>query len=177
MGVTASKDHPGLGAIAVYVDPSASVSIPASIGGVATVVLPVNGTDSVSNTTAAQPRAASLSLALAVKQRNAASLFKANPALFGVGIGQSLDNPTDAAVILFADRKRFSGNLPESIEGVRVRTILMDRLHVTRSHGSPGRNTGSCLSSHAANSDTEGDMGPLDWSRDPMKSDQLNPPE
>lgn len=82
---------------------------------------------------------------LAVKQKHAATLLKTYPALFGVGVGQSLDYPRDAALMLFVDRKKFAGALPESIDGQRVRVILMDRLHVTRSHGTPARSTGSCL--------------------------------
>lgn len=152
--IAASKDHPEEAAIAFYVEPSASTAtppqIPASIGGVATVVLPANGPsgEPAAPLSVSQPHAASLSQVLAVKQRNAANLLKSTPALIGVGVGQSLDNPNDAALILFVDRRKVSGALPESIEGQRVRIILMDRLHVTRSHGTPARNTGSCYSSH-----------------------------
>ncbi len=142
VGVAASKDHPGEGAISVFVEPGISVaSIPAAIGGVATVVFPANVQP---GETASQPRAASFSQALTVKQRNAAALMKANPALFGVGVGQSLDNPADAALVLFVDRKKVAGKLPEAVEGQRVRVVLMDRLHVTRSHGSPARSMSTC---------------------------------
>ena len=125
-----------------------AAQIPTTIGGVATVVLPASGPsgEAATSLAASQPRAASLGQMQAVKQKNAASLLKSNPALFGVGVGQSRDNPGDAALILFVDRKKFSGKLPESIEGQRVRTILMDRLHVTRSHGTPARSAGNCFS-------------------------------
>jgi len=94
----------------------------------------------------AQPRAASLAQVLAVKQRNAAAIMRSNPAIFGIGVGQSLDNPTDAAVVLFVDRAKAPGKLPESVDGQRVRVILMDRLHVTRSHGQPVPSASSCSS-------------------------------
>jgi hypothetical protein len=142
-GVAAGKDHPGEGAIAVFVESgsAAAASIPAAIGGVATVVLPAQPGDTG---TVSQPRTSSFNQVLAVKQRNAASLLKANPALFGVGVGQSLDNPADAALVLFVDRKKSPGQLPETVDGQRVRIILMDRLHVTRSHGTPVRSGSTC---------------------------------
>ena len=68
-----------------------------------------------------------------------------------MGVGQSQDNPADAAVILFVDRRKIAGKLPTSIDGQRVRVILMDRLHVTRSHQTPAHTAGSCFSSHRAN--------------------------
>jgi len=143
VGITANKDYPGHAAIAVYVEPGAITSIPASIGNIPTVVLPAN-TQSVEPTNLTQPRTASMNQVLAAKQRNAAALLKTNPALFGVGVGQSLNNPADAALVFFVDRKKIAGALPETVEGQRVHIILMDRLHVTRSHGSPTHSMSTC---------------------------------
>ena len=154
VGFAASKDHVGEGAISFYVEPASQAVIPALIGGVATVVLP---TDSLSTQPPTQPRAASFAQALAVKQRAATGLMKTTPAIFGVGVGQSLDNPGDAALVLFVDRAKASGRLPESIDGQRVRPILMDRLHVTRSHGSPARRNG-CSSERLWNPSAEPDF-------------------
>ncbi len=146
--VAASKDHPGEGAIALSLDAGLQgQTLPVSIGGVSTTIRPANGIGGDSALAAAQgiqPRAASLAGVSAVKQRNSASLLKSNPAIFGVGVGQSLDNPNDAALVLFVDRRKAPGKIPDSVEGQRVRVILMDRLHVTRSHGSPVRRVGSC---------------------------------
>lgn len=154
VGFTASKDHVGEGAIAFYLEPASQAVIPASIGSVATQVLPA---DPASAQTPAQPRAASFSQALAAKQRIAAGLMKANPAIFGVGVGQSLDNPGDAALVFFVDRSKSVGKLPDWIEGQRVRPILMDRLHVTRSHGSPAHRNG-CSSERTWGSSTDPDF-------------------
>jgi hypothetical protein len=151
VGLTVSKDHPGEGAVAVYLEPGVKEgslpAIPASIGGVATVVTPATvqaGDSNASVPAPVQPRAASFTLALAAKQRHAAELLKSNPALFGVGVGQSADNPAEAAVILYVDRRKSSGTLPESLDGQRVRAVFMDRFHVTRSHGSPARSASAC---------------------------------
>jgi hypothetical protein len=57
-----------------------------------------------------------------------------NPAFFAVGVGQSLDNPRDAALVIYVDRKRVPARLPSTIDGLRTRYIVMDRLHVTRSY-------------------------------------------
>jgi hypothetical protein len=138
-------------------------------------VIPANGqsSEAAASPVASQPRSASLNQALAVKQKFSAALLRSNPAIFGVGVGQSLDNPSDAALILFVDRKKIVGNLPEpseSIAGIRVRFILMDRLHVTRSHGlAPGlaygaaaRSTGVCFSSRRSEAAAGDELGPLE---------------
>jgi hypothetical protein len=167
VGVTASKDHPGTGAIAFYAEPAAyaqsAAAIPAAIGGVATVVLSMNGPSAEPAAPASlQPRAASLAQAVAVKQRNVVSLMKSNSAIFGVGVGQSLDNPNDAAVILYVDRHRAPGTLPETLDGQRVRILLMDRLHVTRAHGSGATalSVGGCFS-RRANSKSQESADPV----------------
>jgi hypothetical protein len=146
VGVVASKDHPGEAAVAFYVGGAAasSASIPVRLGGLATAVLPADGTAGSSL------RAASFNQALAVKRRVSAALLKSDAAIFGVGVGQSLDNPADAALILYVDRRTAAGNLPETIEGQRVRAVFMDRFHVTRSHGTPARRVGGCFSAGAA---------------------------
>jgi len=151
--IAASKDRPGTAAIAFYIEPAAyaaaAAAIPSTIAGVPTVLIPSNGPTGESPALPAQPRTASLNQALAFKQKIATALLKSNPAIFGIGVGQSLDNPGDAALILFVDRRQFAGTLPESVqsaEGQRVRVILMDRFHVTRAHGSTARTATGCSS-------------------------------
>jgi len=192
VGITASKDRPGTGAIAFYVEPgnsaqtfaSVSAQLPAFIGGVATVVLPANGqsAEPAASSIAPLPRAASLSQILAVKQRVAPALLKSSPAFFGVGVGQSLDNPNDAALVVFVDRRKFTGILPAALESVgaqRIRVIAMDRLHVTRSHGSldrPGtRSIGSCFSARHTDAAATGDINLLDRDTQPLFDPAPNP--
>jgi hypothetical protein len=168
--IAASEDRPGSAAIAFSVEPSSmaagAASIPALIGGVPTVVTAsgLQG-EQAALQSPSRPRAVSLNQAIAVKQRYAAILLKSNPAIFGVGVGQSLDNPNDAALVLFVDRRKFTRNLPRSVEGQRVRVTLMDRLHVTRAHGAArgadARSAGGCLSSRAPDSAAPGQAEPL----------------
>ena len=60
--------------------------------------------------------------------------MKQNPAFFGVGVGQSFDNPREAALVVYIDRKQVPASPPPTINGLRTRYIIMNRLHVTRSY-------------------------------------------
>ena len=57
-----------------------------------------------------------------------------HPAFFGVGVGQSLDDPRQAALVVYVDRDRMPAELPVTIGGMRTRYVIMNRLHVTRSY-------------------------------------------
>lgn len=144
IGVAASSDSPTHSAVAVYLESGITLAaapvIPATIAGIPTVIIAAESTEILPS----QPRAASFNQALAVKRRLAASILHSNPALFGIGVGQSLDNPVEAALILFADRHKSTASLPAVIEGQRVRVILMDRFHVTRAHATPARSSNTC---------------------------------
>jgi hypothetical protein len=68
-----------------------------------------------------------------------------NPAFFGVGVGQSLDNPKEAALVIYVDRRKVPAQLPATIDGMRTRYVVMDRLHVTRSYASPLQSRSHCM--------------------------------
>jgi hypothetical protein len=150
LGVAAGKssDHPGEGAVLVYVDENMTVTVPATVDGARTVVIPTTAravaagaapqTPFESNSAANSSLSASvLGAAVAIKHQVAHSLMQRNPAFFGVGVGQSLDNPKEAALVIYVDRKRVPAQLPRTEDGLRSRYILMDRLHVTRSYAAP----------------------------------------
>ncbi len=84
---------------------------------------------------AAAPDAAALARVLRVRDRRSTSLFALSPAIFGLGVGLSADNPADPALILFVDRNQPAPTLPNSIDGERLRIIRMERPHVTRGRG------------------------------------------
>lgn len=149
-----SSDHPGEAAVILYVDPAMSVAAPQTVGGVRTEVISATP-QSVAAGAAPQFPAQSGSLpplpasvlnqAIAAKEQVAANLMKQNPAFFGVGVGQSFDNPDEAALVIFVDRRNVPASLPDTIDGLRTRYIVMDRLHVTRSYlGGPIRRQGHC---------------------------------
>lgn len=141
-----SSDDPGQGALILYVNPNMSVKTPATVDGVRTVVIPTTAhavafgsaplTAFEGNTVPVLP-AAALNNAVAIKEQIAAGLMKQNPAFFGVGVGQSLDDPTQAALVIYVDRKMVPADLPATIDGLRTRYVIMERLHVTRSYATP----------------------------------------
>lgn len=155
-----SSDHPGEAAVLVYVDENGSASVPAAIEGVRTVVIPTNaravsmGTAPLANGTGAVTLgAAALNQALATKRQVAHGLMTKIPAFFGVGVGQSLDNPHEAALVIYVDRTRTPGRLPQTIDGLRTRYIAMDRLHVTRSYATTVQSSRHCLPGAARDDD------------------------
>ena len=152
-----SSDHAGEGAVIVYVSQGANVTVPATIAGVRTVVVPAtseavaNGSAPASALEANQPAALPgtvLNAAVNVKRQIAKSLMRTNPAFFGVGVGQSYDNPREAVLVIYVDRRYVPASLPATIGGLRTRYVVMDRLHVTRSYAK-GLETRSRCMSHA----------------------------
>ena len=138
-----SSDQPGEPAVLVYVTGGSMPSVPATMDGVRTVVIPapsraVAGAPPASSAVADLPPLPGNELrrALEVKQQTAHGLMQRNPAFFGIGVGQSLDNPREAALVIYVDRRAIPAALPQTIDGVRTRYIVMDRLHVTRSYAS-----------------------------------------
>jgi len=138
-----SSDRAGEGAVIFYVGPGNTAAVPDLVNGVRTIVIPTtaealaqgNGPTTPQQAGPIAPLApAVLSQAVAIKQQFARSLMKQNGAFFGAGVGQSLDNPKEAALVIYVDRRQIPAQLPSSIDGLRVRYVIMDRLHVTRSY-------------------------------------------
>ena len=148
-----SNDRPGEAAVLVYTDANSRLAVPQLAAGVRTVIIP------------AAPRAVALGAApmfvpmegapavdavainraLIVKREQAPALMRANSAFFGIGVGQSFDNPREAALVVYVDRQRQPSTLPSILGGLRVRYVIMDRLHVTRSYVVPFQTHGRCL--------------------------------
>jgi hypothetical protein len=158
VGTGKSTDHPGEGAVILYTDEKMAVSVPATVDGVRTVVIPTTA-HAVTYGTAPQTPfeagavslpSARLAQAGAVKNQAAPGLMKQNPAFFGVGVGQSLDNPREAALVIYVDRNRLPAQLPPTVDGLRTRYVVMDRLHVTRSYASPSPSRLHCMAHRPA---------------------------
>jgi hypothetical protein len=151
-----SNDHPGEAAIIVYVDENMNVTAPSMVDGVRTLVIPTNARAVALGSAPETPfqtrfvsgapalPAAVLNAALAIKQQVAASLMKRSSAFFGVGVGQSLDNPKETALVIYVDRRHVPAQLPQAVDGIRTRYVIMDRLHVTRSYAASGPSRGHC---------------------------------
>lgn len=153
-GIAAGKstDEPGRAALIVYVDENLLPAIPAVVAGVRTIVLPVTarsvalGSAPSSATDGRVPPLAgpAITQAVAAKQQVAHKLLQQNPAFFAVGVGQSLDNPREAVLIIYVDRTRVPSQLPSTLNGLRTRYVFMDRLHVTRSYAASFPATHRC---------------------------------
>ncbi len=148
-----SSDHAGEGTVIIYVDPSKNADVPQTVDGVRTEAIPTtpealsNGSAPQSIVNSIPPLESSvLSQAVAVKEQVAQSLMNQDPAFFGVGVGQSFDNPKEASLVIYVDRKQVPVSLPPTINGLRVRYVIMDRLHVTRSYlTGPVRSQSHCM--------------------------------
>jgi hypothetical protein len=148
----ASLDSPGDPAVIVYVDKNKeSVPVPQAVGGIRTLVVPTdeaslnNGTAPKSPTVAAgiHLSASTLEAAAGIQQAYAKRLM-ADPAIFGVGVTQSRDNPTEAALLVLVDMSRMPRSMPAAIGGLRAHYLLLHRFHVTRSKHAGAPHPSSC---------------------------------
>jgi hypothetical protein len=159
-----SSDHAGEAAVIFYIDASMNVSVPQTVSGMRTEVIPTTaqavaaGTAPQSAVRSGAPAplaSAVFNQAVAAKEQVAQSLMQQNPAYFGVGVGQSLDNPQEASLVIYVDRRQVPAALPPIVNGLRARYVIMDRFHVTRSYlQGPVRSTGHCMAhpvTHQAN--------------------------
>ena len=160
-----SSDSPGQAAVLVYVDANTAEPVPATIEGVRTAVISATADEVALGTAPLENERGGIALsgavlgrAIHVKQQIARSLMRRNEAFFGVGVGQSLDDPREAALVVYVDRNHLPASLPQSIDGLRVRYVVMDRLHVTRSYATGVSSTRHCLQP------TTGGAEPM-WSR------------
>ena len=154
LGVTAGRsvDNASEAAILVYTDKAKSnVAVPQIIGGLRTIVVP---TDALSESSGTSPKLpgvpvgirlpeTALQAGIAAGQAYAKKLMS-DPAIFGVGVGQSHDDPTEVALLVLVDMSKTPRATPALIGGVRVRYQFLHRFHVTRSKQSPETRSSSC---------------------------------
>jgi len=148
-----SSDQPGAAALIVYVDENLAPVVPAAVEGVRTIVIPTTaravalGSAPSSATAAGLPplAASAIAPALAAKRQIARKLMQQDSAFFAVGVGQSLDNPHESALVIYVDREHIPAQLPSTINGLRTRYVFMDRLHVTRSYAASFSTPRHCI--------------------------------
>jgi hypothetical protein len=73
----------------------------------------------------------SIQRATSVKQRHQTELLN-QPAVLGIGVGRSEDDPTQPAVIIFTDKNEFQPAIPRVIDGVRTRVVPSERFRAQR---------------------------------------------
>jgi hypothetical protein len=152
VGIGKSSDQPGEPAVILYTDENKSPSVPATVDGLRTLAIPTTASAVAYGSAPETPAANAVSLpasvlgqAIAAKNQLALGLMRRNPAFFGIGVGQSLDNPREAALIVYVDRNRLPAQLPATMDGLRTRYVVMDRLHVTRSYAAAAPSRLHCM--------------------------------
>jgi hypothetical protein len=135
-----SYDRPGEAAVLVYTDKSQpTVTVPATVSGVRTIPIPTTAASVAAGSASATPQQGvtlagiTLSKAISLKQQVEKSLL-AHGSYFGVGVGQSYDNPNEAALVILVDKNKVPATLPAIVNGLRTRYVIMERLHVSRSY-------------------------------------------
>jgi hypothetical protein len=159
-----SSDHAGEAAVIFYVDEGMNVSVPQTVNGVRTEVIPTTAQavalgiapqSAMKSGAAASLPSAVFNNAVMAKEQVAQSLMQQNPAYFGVGVGQSFDNPKEASLVIYVDRNQVPATLPPIVNSLRTRYVIMDRLHVTRSYlEGPVHSAGHCMPHPAIKQDS-----------------------
>jgi hypothetical protein len=147
-----SLDSPGQAALIVYVDKSKQyVDIPPVFDGLRTQLIPTDTASLARNSAPSAPLAVSgihlsdSTLAGAeVVVREFSSRLMSDPAIFGVGLSQSRDNPTEAALLVLVDISRAPKSMPATLGGLRVRYMRLHRFHITQSKYSGPNHASSC---------------------------------
>ena len=68
----------------------------------------------------------------------------ADPAIFGVGVTQSRDNPAEAALLVLVDMGKNPAAMPVTMDGLRVVYMRMHRFHTTLSKYATGHRSSAC---------------------------------
>jgi hypothetical protein len=133
-----SLDNPGAPAVIVYTDHPGR-SIPQTVNGIRTQVIATDAATLARGTAPTMPAvepgihlsAAVLASATSIEQSVAPQLMK-DPAIFGVGVTQSLDNPDEPALLVLVDIGRTPQSMPATMGGLRIRYLRLHRFHTTR---------------------------------------------
>jgi hypothetical protein len=127
------------------------VKVPQTIDGVRTMVIVTSASAVLHGTAPTMPALepglhltpAELAKAKSVEEQVAPRLMS-DPAIFGVGVTQSEDDPAEAALLVLVDIGRSPRAMPATMGGLRVRYMKLHRFHTTRAKGFPASRTTSC---------------------------------
>ncbi len=148
----ASLDDPGQPAVIVYV-PAADTNIPPTVDGLRTQAIVADPSAVARGQAPAMPALQpglhltpdALAHAKLIARQVAPALMT-DPAIFGVGVTQSRDNPAEAALLVLVDIGRTPRSMPATVDGLRVQYLRLHRFHTTRARGfAPARTTACSL--------------------------------
>jgi hypothetical protein len=136
----ASLDERGKPTLILYVNANhRDMPVPLTIGGVRTQVIITTPAAMAQGKAPKQPTpleglqlsASSLANAEQIAQLHTRELMR-DPAILGVGVTQSLDRPSEAALLVLIQVGRIPRHQPAEWNGLRVRYLNLQRFHVTR---------------------------------------------
>ncbi|MBZ5722050.1 MAG: S1 family peptidase [Acidobacteriia bacterium] len=123
---TSTIGNPIQDVLAALADPTPPHALPTFVGGgtyaVATCSGPRSGAVAVN---AVRLTDQEIARARTAKENHATTLM-ADPAVVGVGVGES-DTPGEAAIVLFVDKEKTPGSLPLLLDGVKTKIKLVNR--------------------------------------------------
>jgi hypothetical protein len=136
--------------VTVYVD-HATASVPQILGGLRTQVIVTDPLSVARGTAPTMPvlepglhlSAAALAGATAV-EKSVAPQWMADPAIFGVGVTESRDNPAEPALLVLVDIGKNPPSMPTTMGGLRVVYMRLHRFHTTLSKWNTGHRTSAC---------------------------------
>lgn len=143
IGVGRSLDRPNHAAIVVFVQKGQPLvrPVPHTVGGVLTRVVAapsLNKSGVLDQQSTAEllkksglperanPTPEQFASATSVKDKYSSSLVH-QPGILGVGVTSSLDNPSDAAIIVYVETGKSHSPIPLELDGVRVRVKYTDK--------------------------------------------------
>lgn len=148
VGVDGSLDRTGHAAVVLFIRKGQPLvrAIPHNIGEVPTRVVAVNSLPqtgvldqqataqfekNAGQPSPANPTLQQLAAAKVVKDKYSASLMN-QPGILGVGVTSSLDNPSEAAILVFVEKGQRHNPIPLELDGVRVRVKSTDKFRAFR---------------------------------------------
>jgi len=142
VGVGASADRLGEAAVVLYLERGRPHGpIPTELEGVRTKIIRTDRfhifgasgqiasagrPESVAGVSQRIPSEAEVGRATAAKDKHVSRLM-GDPAVLGVGVGASDDNPEEAAVVVFLEQGKSHAPVPVQLDGVRTKVVTTDR--------------------------------------------------
>ena len=147
-----SLDSPGDAALIVYTDQTkAPVSVPQTFDGLRTQVIPTDASALARDQAPDHPAlqtgihiSANVMAGASAVVRDYSPQLLSDPAIFGVGVTQSQDNPGEPALLVLVDMDRTPRSMPETMGGLRVRYMKLHPFHVTQSKYSGATHVSGC---------------------------------